>query len=219
MDAYETEVGILEKTLKQLKAHEWGASDNASALAEALSMDRGQQIMSDADRKQAAKDILEQQLSFLGQLEQVMEEQFFLCQYATGFFKQNDTGDGNVDNEDNFSDLKEILHLTPEQQQQLAGQASGWEEEYKALQTVKVALTEMKENDWLWNEDCNAVSSEFLNILHKNQVNKFLLWCDHNQDAIDELDCISAPEGIPQGPVFSFGVESNPEGLLEEDNK
>jgi hypothetical protein len=44
VDAYEQEVGILEKTLEQLKAHQWGTSDNAGALAEALSMDRGQQV-------------------------------------------------------------------------------------------------------------------------------------------------------------------------------
>lgn len=44
VDAYEQEVGILEKTLEQLKAHQWGMTDDAGALTEALSMDRGQQV-------------------------------------------------------------------------------------------------------------------------------------------------------------------------------
>ena len=53
--------------------------------------------------------------------------------------------------------------------------------------------------------------------MHKNQINKLLLWTDHNAEAIDELDIVHAVAGIPTGPVFSFGMESHPEGLLDEE--
>lgn len=204
VDAYETEVGILEKTLAALKAHEWGAQDDSRALTEALSMDRGQQQLSAEERKQAATDILSQQLEYIGMLEEIMQEQFVLHSLASS---------------NELDDVKELLQLTPDQLQQLSDQAAGWESEWKALQTVKASLQAMKDNNWLWNEGCTAVAEEFMSILHKNQVSKFLLWADHNVDAIDELDIVNAPSGVPQGPIFHFGVNSNPDSLLEEESK
>ena len=202
MDAYETEVGILEKTLKQLKTHEWGAQDNASALTDALSMDRGQQVLDAAQRKSAAVGVLQQQLQFVEMLEELMAEQYVLQQLK----------DSNE-----FDDLKESLQLSDEQLQKLSDASSGWEEEWAALQTVKASLTAMKENDWLWNEGVTQVAEQFMSILHKNQVSKMLLWTDHNSEAIDELDMVNAASSVPNGPVFSFGVDSNPEGVVDEE--
>jgi hypothetical protein len=204
VDAYETEVGILEKTLQQLQAHEWGAQDNASALTEALSMDRGQQVLDRTSRQQAAHDILEQQLQLMDQLQDMMHEQYLLQQLASS-------------NSAEFDDLKAALQLSDEQVQQLSAQQSGWAEEWAALQTVKASLQAMKENDWLSNEGCSNAAEAFLAILHKNQVSKFLLWADHNAEAIDELDSVNASNDVPAGPVFGFGVESNADGMLGDE--
>lgn len=190
VDAYETEVGILEKTLSALNAHEWGAQDNASALTDALSMDRGQQVLDAAQRKQSARDILQQQLQVVDMLQDLLSEQYVL-------FSLQDSNE--------FDDLKETLQLTESQLQQLASSKAGWREEWDALQTIKASLTAMRDNDWLWNEGVTQVAEDFMNILHANQISKFLLWTDHNAEAIDELDMVNA--GSVNGPVFAFGTE------------
>lgn len=203
MDAYEAEVGILEKTLEQLQVHEWGTQDNPRALVEALSMDRGQQVLTTEERKQTATDILTQQLEYVGMLEEMMQEQYVLHHMQQ---------DPALEQE-----LRTLLSLTDEQVQQLASAATGWQDEWDALQTVKTSLQAMKDNNWLWNEGCTAVAEEFMSLLHKNQISKLLLWADHNVEAIDELDIVNAPSQIAQGPVFHFGVNSSPEGLLDEE--
>lgn len=210
VDAYETEVGILEKTLQQLQAHEWGAQDNAAALTEALSMDRGQQVLDRAQRQEAAAAILEQQLQLMDQLQDMMQEQYVLQQLAVTTL-QDGSGSGE------FADLQQVLGLSQGQLQQLSAQQSGWADEWAALQTIKASLQAMKENDWLSNEACSDAAEAFLAVLHKNQVAKFLLWADHNAEAIDELDSVNAAAVVPTGPVFGFGVESNPEGLMGGD--
>jgi hypothetical protein len=166
-------------------------------------MDRGQQVLSTEERLQTATDILQQQLDYVGMLEEMMQEQFVLYQL------QQDP----VLNKE----LKDVVGLSDEQIQQLAQASTGWHEEWDALQTVKTSLQAMKDNNWLWNEGCTAVAEEFTSILHKNQISKLLLWADHNVEAIDELDIVNAPSQIAQGPVFHFGVNSNPEGLLDEE--
>ena len=75
MDAYETEVGILEKTLKQLQAHEWGKDDNHKALLDALGMERGQQAIQPSQRTEIIKDILHQQMEQVELLRQSQMEQ------------------------------------------------------------------------------------------------------------------------------------------------
>jgi hypothetical protein len=204
VDAYETEVGILEKTLKQLQAHEWGNSNSAQRVMEALSMDRGQQVLTKEERKQAATDILHQQVEYLEMLEEMMQEQYVLLELK--------------DNAE-FSDLRDVLQLSDEQLDGLAQDKETWEEEWEALQTIKASLEAMRDNTWLWNQGCTAIADEFLSILHKNQISKFLLWCDHNMEAIDELDGVNAPCNVPQGPVFHFGVNQNPDGFLEEEQR
>lgn len=205
VDAYEQEVGILEKTLEQLKAHDWGTSDNAGALAEALSMDRGQQVLDLAERQKEAASLLEQQLEWVNMLEDIMMEDYVLHQIAAG----------NPD----VQELAATLQLSPEQLRQVEESKSGWQEEWDSLQTVKASLVAMQQNEWLWNENVGGVAEQFMSILHKNQISKFLLWADANAEAIDELDGVHASQGVPSGPIFSFGIESQPEGLNEDDNK
>lgn len=250
VDAYEVEVGILEKTLQALKSHEWGGSgenngvDNsnidgssrASALAAALSMDRGQQQLTLEQRKATATGILEQQLQFLEQLENLLQEQFVLHELAETHFRGSCGEDGpggsgekkNPEEEesvDNLEDLKQLLQLSEDQLVEIRQSSRNWDEEWQALQTVKASLIAMKENDWLWNDGCIETADQFLRILHKNQISKFLLWCDHNVEAIDELDCVNAPvlnrdsenRGVSVvGPVFSFGVDSHPGDFLDD---
>ena len=203
VDAYEQEVGILEKTLEQLKAHEWGKSDNASALAEALSMDRGQQVLDLSERQKEAAALLEQQLEWVNMLEEIMMEDYVLHQIVAG--------------NPEVQDLAASLQLSPEQWRQVEESKTGWQDEWDALQTVKASLVAMQQNEWLWNESVGGVAEQFMSILHKNQISKFLLWADANAEAIDELDGVHASQGVPSGPIFSFGIESQPEGLNEEE--
>jgi len=52
-------VGILEKALKQLQAHEWGKdTDDHKALLDALGMERGQQALTPEQRTTIIQDIL-----------------------------------------------------------------------------------------------------------------------------------------------------------------
>lgn len=113
-------------------------------------------------------------------------------------------------------DLAASLQLSPEQLRQVEESKAGWQDEWDSLQTVKGSLVAMQENEWLWNENVGAISEQFMSILHKNQISKFMLWADANSEAIDELDGVHASQGVPSGPVFSFGVESQPEALHDE---
>ena len=206
VDAYEQEVGILEKTLEQLKAHEWGKSDHAGALAEALSMDRGQQVLDMSERQKEAAALLNQQLEWVHMLEDILMEDYVLHQMV----------DGAGDNAD-LQELAASLQLSPEQMRQVQESRAGWQDEWDSLQTVKASLVAMQQNEWLWNESVGGVAEQFMSILHKNQISKFLLWADANAEAIDELDGVHASQGVPSGPVFAFGIESHPEGLNEEE--
>lgn len=189
--------------MAQLKAHNWGESDNVSALTEALSMDRGQQVLTFEQRHEAATSLLDQQLQWIEMLEEIMMEDYVLQNVRSG----------------EFGELREILGLDEEQLNQIEASKSGWDEEWAALQTLKASLIAMRENDWLWNESVSSIAEQFMSILHKNQVSKFLLWADHNAEAIDELDGVNAYSGTPNGPVFAFGVESQPGENYGEDEK
>ena len=202
VEAYEQEVGILEKTLAQLQAHEWGETDNVAALTEALSMDRGQQVLTYEQRHDVAVDILDQQLQWIEMLEEIMMEDYVLQNIRNG----------------EFAELQVILGLDEAQLNQIEMSKVGWEEQWTALQTLKASVIAMRENDWLWNESVSSIAEQFMTILHKNQVSKFLLWADHNAEAIDELDGVNPVSGPPSGPVFAFGVESQlGEGFGEEE--
>jgi hypothetical protein len=50
--------------------------------------------------------------------------------------------------------------------------------------------------------------------LHKNKCQVFLLWADHNAEAIDELDSVNAANDV-SGWTPSLGlVSSNADGLM-----
>jgi hypothetical protein len=189
----------LKKTLQQLQAHEWGAQDNASALTEALSMDRGQQVLDRASRQQAAHDILEQQLQLMDQLQDMMHEQYLLQQLASN-------------NSSEFDDLKEALQLSDEQVQQLSAQQSGWAEEWAALQTVKASLQAMKENVGCRMKDVPNAAEAFLAICTE-QVSKF--YCGPITMPKRLMNSIWSMRRMAfrLDPVFGFGV-SNADGLM-----
>jgi hypothetical protein len=220
VDAYETEVGILEKTLQQLKAHEWGVPTGAAGVAdtnvekshqsllEALCMDRGQQVISSEQRAQQCQDILEQQLQQMDLLRQVQFEQQLLAQLASGENKDDDPELVEMAQE-----LSSVLALTDEQKAQLPEISKGLDDEMTALDTVFSSLVMMKENEWLLNQGVQDITDQLTSILHKNQMSKFLLWADANAEAIDQLDHVhAAPKNAPhpQGPIFTFGVETTP---------
>jgi hypothetical protein len=153
VDAYEQEVGSLEGTLKQLQAHTWGQSDHAGALADALSMDRGQQVLDDtAERKREAAALLAQQLQWVAMLEDVLLEDRVLHQLATG-------GDGG---DPELAQLAQSLQLTADQCASIAESQRGWQDEWEALQTVKASLVALQENEWLWNESVGSVAEQFI---------------------------------------------------------
>lgn len=184
-------------------------------------MDRGQQALSKQERQDAAIDILRQQLEFVSLMENMMQEQYVLHQVGS-LLRDINNSDMETTSHDEASqallqELVQELQLTPEQMQQLQSTQSGWEEEYSALQTIKQSLQAMITSNWLWNEGSTAVADEFMSVLHKNQVSKFLLWADANGEAIDELDGVNAPSTVPQGPVFTFGIINNPESLLDDE--
>ena len=213
----------MEKTLQQLKAHEWGVStsDGAAAanttsekshqsLLEALCMDRGQQVISSEQRAQQCQDILEQQLEQIEMLRQVQFEQHLLVATAGG---GETSEDDDAEMAQMAQELNEILGLTDEQKSQLQSASSGLSEEMLALETVYSSVTMMKENEWLVNQGVQDITDQFTSILHKNQMSKFLLWADANVEAIDQLDHVhAAPKTAPhpQGPIFTFGVETTP---------
>eukprot|EP00980_Cylindrotheca_fusiformis_P021497 scaffold8353_cov138-Cylindrotheca_fusiformis.AAC.28 len=197
VDAYETEVGILEKTLKQLQAHEWGEVDDHKALLEALGMERGQQAIRPEQRGELIKDILSQQLKQVELLRQAQLEQQVLAMLAE-------------DDQDELSkELQEVLQLSDSQKEELRGSSQGLQKEIEALETVASSLQAMVDNEWLLNEGVQNIVDQFTSILHKNQLSKFLLWTDANVDAIDQLDHVQV-QPLQAAPIFTFGVETSP---------
>ena len=208
-----------------LQQHEWGTTSSSSTtsgvqsatvLAEALSMDRGQQKLSVEERHQAATDILQQQLQFLQQLEDLMQEQFVLQQVAA-LTLSGGSSSSEADQTKEWKDLQETLQLSPDQCQQIIDQSTGWESEWQALQTVKSSIVAMRDNNWLWNEGCASITDQFMAILHSNQISKLLLWADHNAETIEELDSVHAMNVVPDTPVFQFGMDNNPNEYLDEE--
>ena len=180
------------------------------SLLEALCMDRGQQVISSEQRAQQCQDILEQQLEQIEMLRQVQFEQHLLVATAGG---GETSEDDDAEMAQMAQELNEILGLTDEQKSQLQSASSGLSEEMLALETVYSSVTMMKENEWLVNQGVQDITDQFTSILHKNQMSKFLLWADANVEAIDQLDHVhAAPKTAPhpQGPIFTFGVETTP---------
>lgn len=206
MDAYETEVGILEKTLKQLQAHEWGKDDDHKTLLDALGMERGQQAIGPEQRTEIIRDILRQQMEQVELLRQAQVEQECLAMVAN----MDENGDDELSRE-----LLELLQLTDAQKADLRESSKGLDKEVQALETVAASLQAMQENDWLLNEGVQKITDQFTSILHKNQQSKFLLWTDANAEAIDQLDHVQV-QPLQSAPIFSFGIESSP---VDDDEK
>jgi len=197
VDAYETEVGVLEKTLKQLRAHEWGADDDHKALLDALGMERGQQTVDPAQRAEVIRGILEQQLEQVDLLRQTQMEQQCLAMMIQ-----------NPDDEAS-KELQQILNLTDTQKQEILNASRGLDKEVEALETIAASLRALQDNDWLVNEGVQEITDQFTTILHKNQMSKFLLWTDSNVEAIDQLDFVQV-QPLQPAPIFTFGAEANP---------
>jgi molecular chaperone GrpE (heat shock protein) len=200
VDAYETEVGILEKTLQQLQAHEWGRDDDHKALLDALGMERGQQAIPPDQRTSIIQDILTQQMHQLQLLRQSQQEQECLLFLA----------EAGADDQDELTrELQDLLQLTDAQKQDLLAASRGIEKEVEALDTVIDSLKAMQDNEWLLNKGVQEITDQFTAILHKNQLSKFLLWTDANVEAIDQLDHVQV-QPLQTAPIFTFGVETTP---------
>ena len=107
-------------------------------------------------------------------------------------------------------ELEELLCLTDEQRAGLLKANEGAEEDRRAVDTLDACLEAIEANSWLLNEGVEQVTDRFMSILNPAQTSKFLLWTDHNAEAIDQLDYVRAPpaDAPPaSGPMFYFGVE------------
>ena len=61
------------------------------------------------------------------------------------------------------------------------------------------------------NHHVEECTQQFISILNPGQMSKFLLWTDHNSEAIDQLDYVNAPlsSSLPaQSPTFVFGTDN-----------
>jgi hypothetical protein len=192
-------VGILESTLKQLQAHEWGENDDHKALLNALGMERGQQAIRPERRSVIIQDILTQQLKQVELLRQAQFEQECLAMLA-----ENDHDEISLSKE-----LQEVLQLSASQKVELRASCRGLDKEIEALETVASSLQAMLENEWLLNDGVQNIIDQFTSILHKNQLSKFLLWTDANVEAIDQLDHVQV-QPLQGAPIFTFGVETSP---------
>ena len=211
VDAYETEVGILEKTLQKLEAHKWGDdTDDHSGLLDALGMARGQQYISAEERKEIIQDILRQQKEQVDILQEAQTEQEILSMLA--WEGSAEGGENKHDNSEEdmqmLSELQEILQLTDDQKAQLRESSKGLDQEVEALETVALSLEAIQKNEWLINEGVQDIAEQFTSILHKNQQSKLLLWTDANAEAIDQLDLVEVQQ-LQNAPVFTFGVEAS----------
>jgi LAS superfamily LD-carboxypeptidase LdcB len=206
VDAYETEVGILEKTLKHLQAHEWGKEDDHKALLEALGMERGQQAIAPEQRTEIIQDILQQQMQQVQLLRQAQMEQQCLAMLANQ--GGSDTNMNDFD-DDLARELQDVLQLTDDQKAQLRESSKGLDQEVEALETVAASLQAMHDNEWLVNDGVQKMTDQFMSILHKNQQSKFLLWTDANAESVDQLDYVQV-QPLQSAPIFTFGVETNP---------
>lgn len=189
----------MEKTLKQLQAHEWGKDDDHKALLEALGMERGQQAIAPEQRTEIIQGILQQQMQQIQLLRQAQMEQEFLALVAS---------EGSEDDE-MARELQEILQLSDDQKSQLCQSSQGLDKEVEALETVAASLQAMHDNEWLVNDGVHKMTDQFTSILHKNQQSKFLLWTDANAEAIDQLDHVQV-QPLQSAPIFTFGVETGP---------
>lgn len=230
VDTYEGEVGVLETSLAKLRTHSWGQGHDHEALLEALSMDRGQQAIPPEARQDFIRDILKQQKEQVENIKDVHLEVLllnWLANYETVHTDNNDprppesssaeqqpSSSPDKDDADTVQlaeELNALLSLTPAQKEQLRATTQACHEERQAIETVDLCLDAMLNNEWIMNHPVEECTRDFMSVLNKGQMSKFLLWTDHNSEAIDQLDYVNAsPAGAPpaQSPVFLFGTDS-----------
>lgn len=235
MESYEAEVGVLEASLSKLRAHRWGVGIDSDALLEALSMDRGQQKIDSAKRKELIINILTQQKEQVKNVIDCQMENMMLGWIAHhGNDGDKGTGGSNVNgvdsdggnntaanagSEDNLdslaAELNDVLQLTPDQKKQLQKATEGVEEERKAIEVVNTSLSALLSNPWLMNNGIEECMNQFTSIMNPTQMSKFMLWADHNAESIDQLDYVNAPSANAQpgnGQTFVFGIDDAPIG-------
>ncbi len=230
VESYEAEVGVLESSLSKLQLHRWGVGNNADALLEALSMDRGQQKIDSEKRKELITSILAQQREQVRNLMDCQLENMTLAWIA----QYGEEGDGNANGNgggvfrtegddpttaaevNEFADeLNRVLELTPDQKEQLKLSTAGMEDEILAIEDIDQSLTALMSNSWLMNNGIEQCTEQFTNILNATQMSKFLLWSDHNSEAIGQLDYVNAPpSNAPpiSSPTFIFGIDETNAG-------
>ncbi|KAL3770528.1 hypothetical protein ACHAWO_002245 [Cyclotella atomus] len=209
VDSYEGEVGILEASLAKLRSHTWSTTnttDNHEALIEALSMERGQQPLTPQNRRELIQAIVTQQKE---QVENLMD-----CQLENWMLSCVSTTSENTEDElmkELTDELSNLLQLTPSQLHQISQSSTGCIREIQDLNTISSCLNSILSNEWLLDEGVDEIASQFTGILNPNQLSKFLLWTDHNAEAIEKLDYVNVG-GVESGPVFEFGVDEGMEG-------
>lgn len=223
VESYEAEVGVLESSLGKLKAHKWGVGGDASAVLEALSMDRGQQKIDSEKRKELITSILGQQREQVRSLMDCQLETMILgriAQYDPNGVESNGdetAADSNMmdsklktEMDELSAELNQILDLTPEQKEKLRNSTKGLEDERRAIEVIDESLLALMSNSWLFNNGIEQCTDQFTEILNPTQVSKFLLWADQNSEAIDQLDYVNAPpaNAAPNAsPTFVFGID------------
>ena len=209
VESYEHEVGVLESSLSKLKAHSWGSGNN-DALIQALSMERGQQPLSESDRRKVIVEILKQQRD---QIENLMETQMetMMLSWIGKVSKGEIQLSENSEEAALASELSDVLKLSSDQVESLSELKCG-EEEQQALQTIDVCLEAMMNNSWLMNDGVEECTEQFASIMNPSQLSKFMIWADHNSEAIDCLDYVNAPpSSAPPAstPIFHFGIDQS----------
>ncbi|KAL7445404.1 hypothetical protein ACHAXM_009802 [Skeletonema potamos] len=220
VDSYEGEVGVLEASLSKLRAHQWGASDsnNHEALIEALSMERGQQPLTAEKRRELILSIVSQQREQVATLLDCQLESWILSELANlqsaefSAMPQNDPELHQL-----TSELQSVLSLSPEQLSRIQKATDDCNPciMVKDLYAIDDCLKSIQDNNWLLDEGVDEISSQFTSILNPAQLSKFLLWSDHNADAIEKLDYVNVGALMESGgPVFEFGID---EGFADGD--
>lgn len=210
VDSYEGEVGVLEASLTKLRAHQWGAADsnNHEALIEALSMERGQQPLTAEKRRELISSIVSQQREQVANLLDCQLESWILSELANAQSSDSNTMQQNDPELDELtSELQSVLSLSPEQLSRIQNSSKGSSCEIKDLYAIDDCLKSIQDNNWLLDEGVDEISSQFTSILNPAQLSKFLLWSDHNADAIEKLDYVNVGASVENGPVFEFGID------------
>lgn len=217
VDSYEGEVGVLEASLSKLRAHQWGAEDssNHEALIEALSMERGQQPLTAEKRRELISSIVSQQREQVANLLDCQLESWILSELANAQSSDSNAMQQNDPELDQLtSELQSVLSLSPEQLSRIQKSSKGSSCEIKDLYAIDDCLKSIQDNNWLLDEGVDEISSQFTSILNPAQLSKFLLWSDHNADAIEKLDYVNVGASVENGPVFEFGID---EGYADGD--